>query len=166
MIIHVFKSMESLEWEKLPWTGRMCYLFTCSWEIGWLKSYYRRTRQFDHMRTLTDECSELQQTGWEAQKSPQHGKTDSILTRTHGQSPGFCVSLDLQIQADMEWLIEAVCQFYQVHLDRRKNDKPKGAISVRRNGILQKKSTPTFWNWWFPDVGVPPKHPFKLDFAL
>ena len=40
---------------------------------------------------------------------------------------------DLEIQDDMDWLSEAVCQFYQVHLDRmtRKNDSRFGIMTHR-----------------------------------
>ena len=37
------------EWEKLPWTGHMCYLFTRAWEIGRLKSHYTREKDFDEI---------------------------------------------------------------------------------------------------------------------
>ena len=33
------------EWEKLPWTGHLCYLFTRAWEIGRWKSQHKRTRE-------------------------------------------------------------------------------------------------------------------------
>ena len=38
---------------------------------------------------------------------------------------GSTIKETLEIQGDMDWLSEAVCQFYQVHLDRmiRMNDK-------------------------------------------
>ena len=42
------------EWEKLPWTGHMCYLFTRAWEIGRLKSHYKRTKEFDKMRDVLE----------------------------------------------------------------------------------------------------------------
>jgi hypothetical protein len=32
------------DWEKLPWTGHLCYLFTRSWEMGRLRSYYLKSR--------------------------------------------------------------------------------------------------------------------------
>ena len=42
------------EWEKLPWTGHMCYLFTRAWEIGRFKSHYNRSREFDKMRDVLE----------------------------------------------------------------------------------------------------------------
>ena len=42
------------EWEKLPWTGHMCYLFTRAWEIGRLKSHYKRSREFNKMKDVLD----------------------------------------------------------------------------------------------------------------
>ena len=43
------------EWEKLPWTGHMCYLFARAWEIVRLKSHHKREKQFDEMRNVLDE---------------------------------------------------------------------------------------------------------------
>ena len=42
-------------WEKLPWTGHLCYLFTRSWEMGRLRAHYHKTRQFD-MFFFLDDC--------------------------------------------------------------------------------------------------------------
>ena len=42
------------EWEKLPWTGHLCYLFTRAWELGRWKSQYKRAREFDAMRQVSE----------------------------------------------------------------------------------------------------------------
>ena len=41
------------EWEKLPWTGHLCYLFTRAWEIGRAKSQFKRDRDFARMRDFS-----------------------------------------------------------------------------------------------------------------
>ena len=38
------------EWEKLPWTGHLCYLFTRAWEIGRAKSQFKRDKDYTRMR--------------------------------------------------------------------------------------------------------------------
>ena len=38
------------EWEKLPWTGHLCYLFTRAWEIGRAKSQFKRDKDNERMR--------------------------------------------------------------------------------------------------------------------
>ena len=48
------QSIRRPEWEKLPWTGHLCYLFTRAWELGRWKSHHRRAREFQEMRTLQD----------------------------------------------------------------------------------------------------------------
>ena len=40
------------DWEKLPWTGHLCYLFTRAWGIGRWKSHHKKMREFNEMRTL------------------------------------------------------------------------------------------------------------------
>ena len=79
-------SVGRADWEKLPWTGRMCYLFTRSWETGRLRSCYMKTGQYSRIDDVLMEC------------------------RIDSARPG---------------MVEAVFQFYQIHLDRliRENDR-------------------------------------------
>ena len=44
------------DWEKLPWTGHLCFLFTRAWEIGRLRSYYKKERKINLVRGILDEC--------------------------------------------------------------------------------------------------------------
>ena len=38
------------EWEKLLWTGHLCYLFTRAWEIGRANSQFKREKDYERMR--------------------------------------------------------------------------------------------------------------------
>ena len=45
------------EWEKLPWTGHvchLCYLFARASEIGRVKSQFKRDKDYERMRDLSD----------------------------------------------------------------------------------------------------------------
>ena len=51
-----WQSIGRAEWEKLPWTGPLCYLFTRSWEIGRLRSHYKKAGNINLVRERLDEC--------------------------------------------------------------------------------------------------------------
>jgi len=51
-----WQSIGRADWEKLPWTGHLCYLFTRSWEIGRLRSHYKKAGNINLVRELLDEC--------------------------------------------------------------------------------------------------------------
>ena len=42
------------EWEKLPWTGHLCYLFIRAWEIGRAKSQFKRDKDYTRMRDFSE----------------------------------------------------------------------------------------------------------------
>ena len=42
------------EWEKLPWTGHLCYLFARAWEIGRAKSQLKRDKDYTRMRDFSE----------------------------------------------------------------------------------------------------------------
>ena len=42
------------EWEKIPWTGHLCYLFTRAWEIGRAKSQFKREKDYTMMNSYSD----------------------------------------------------------------------------------------------------------------
>ena len=42
------------DWEKLPWTGHLCYLFTRAWEIGSAKSQFKRDKDCTRMRDFSE----------------------------------------------------------------------------------------------------------------
>ena len=46
------QDIRRLEWEKLPWPGHLCYLFTRAWEAGRWKSHHKKMGELNEMRTL------------------------------------------------------------------------------------------------------------------
>ena len=50
------QSIGRADWEKLPWTGHLCYLFSRAWEIGRLRSYYKKEGKINLVRGILDEC--------------------------------------------------------------------------------------------------------------
>ena len=48
------QSIGRADWEKLPWTGHMCYVFTRSWEMGGVRSFYMRTGQRNQIANFFD----------------------------------------------------------------------------------------------------------------
>ena len=48
------QEMKRPHWEKLPWTGHLCYLFTRAWEIGRAKSQFKRDKNYDMMRDFSE----------------------------------------------------------------------------------------------------------------
>ena len=114
------------EWEKLPWTGHLCYLFTRAWELGRWKSQYKRAREFDAMRQVS-ENARLNGVDWmRGQPEPLNweNRHDIPMNSWHGKWLNY--QRDIQIQDDMDWISEAAYQFYQVHLDKM----------IRKNGML------------------------------
>jgi hypothetical protein len=57
------QSIGRADWEKLPWTGHMCYLFTRSWEMGRLRSYYLKTGQYTGLENFLYDCK-VNYTDW------------------------------------------------------------------------------------------------------
>ena len=113
------------EWEKLPWTGHLCFLFTRAWEIGRRKSHHHRSSELNEMHMLYDSARE-NGSGWmRGFKEPQSWNQRYDVNREQRSEQWLFYERDLSIQADLEWLSEAVYQFYQVHLDKmiRSNDK-------------------------------------------
>ena len=47
------------DWEKLPWTGHLCYLFTRAWEIGRAKSQFKRDKDYARMRDFSEMSNEV-----------------------------------------------------------------------------------------------------------
>ena len=44
------------DWEKLPWTGHLCYLFTRAWEIGRAKSQFQERQGLCKDERFLREC--------------------------------------------------------------------------------------------------------------
>ena len=106
------------EWERLPWTGHMCFLFTKAWEIGRLKSYYKRTQQHEKMDTVL-ESARLHRADWlRGAEEPADWKNRRKIPRQNWSEKWYLYERDLAIQKDMEFFSEAVCSFYQNHLEK------------------------------------------------
>ena len=119
------QSIGRADWEKLPWTGHLCYLFTRSWEIGRLRSYYKKTGSINLLRELLDECR-YYHTDWMRGAGEPLGWDERFdIDRDQWHEQLLLYERDLMIQEDMEWLAEAVYVFYRKHLDKliRENDR-------------------------------------------
>ena len=112
------------EWEKLPWTGHMCYLFTRAWEIGRAKSQFKRDKNYPMMNGYSDMVKAGGCDWMRGQKDPIGWENRHQIPQDHWHEKWLNYQRDLDIQRDMDWISEAVYQFYQVHLDRmiRKNE--------------------------------------------
>ena len=89
--------------------------------------------EFNEMRTLSERARERGFDWMSGQVDPANWDRHEIpMNSWHETWPNY--QRDIEIQDDMDWLSEAVCQFYQVHLDRmiRKNDKLWGDFCPKR----------------------------------
>ena len=123
------QSIGRADWEKLPWAGHLCYLFTRSWEMGRLRSYYQKTRQYNILRTFLED-GRLTGTDWMRGQGEPPGWEDRFsIEREQWSENWLLYERDQAIQEDLEWLVEAVYQFYQKHLDKliRENDRMTSA---------------------------------------
>ena len=50
------QSITRSDWEKLPWTGHLCLLFTRAWEIGRMLAHFHRERNSAAMEGYLDSC--------------------------------------------------------------------------------------------------------------
>ena len=122
------QSIGRADWEKLPWTGHLCYLFTRSWEMGRLRSYYLKSLQFNKLTYFLDDCR-YNHTDWMRGQGEPPGWEDRFsIDREQWSENWLLCERDLMIQEDLECFAEAVYQFYQKHLDRliRENDRMWG----------------------------------------
>ena len=68
------QSITRSEWEKLPWTGHQCLLFTRAWEIGRMQSYFPKIQDFGALENYLNNCrrcgtdwmrGQVEPSGWE-----------------------------------------------------------------------------------------------------
>ena len=110
--------MGRADWEKLPWTGHLCHLFTRSWEMGRLRSCYMKTRQYVHLEHVLDDCR-YNHTGWMRGQGEPAGWEDRFsIDRNLWSENWHLYERDMLVQEDLEWFAEAVYHFYQKHLDK------------------------------------------------
>ena len=112
------------DWEKLPWTGHLCYLFARAWEIGRAKSQFKRDKDYARMRDFSENVQRSGCDWMRGQGLPSNWENRGNIPMNSCHEQWLNYQRDLEIQEDMDWLSEAVFQFYQVHLDRmiRKNE--------------------------------------------
>ena len=135
------QSIGHADWEKLPWTGHLCYLFTRSWEIGRLRAHYHKERahyhkerNFEGVRLLLEQCR-YYWTDWLRGQGEPLGWDDRFdIDRDQWHEHLLLYERDLMIQADLEWLVEAVFTFYRKHLDKliRENGRMWGDFCKKK----------------------------------
>ena len=118
----------------------MCFLFTRAWEIGRLKSHYRRSRDYDGMNSVLESAKRNHADWMRGTTQPTNWSQRFEIAKQSWPERWHLFERDLPIQADMEFLAEAVYQFYQNHLDKmiRKNELLWGDLcrmGFKRNEI-------------------------------
>ena len=83
-----------------------------------------RARDFDKMREFSDAAQRNHADWMRGTSEPLNWSQRSDIPKQNWQERWHLYERDLSIQADLEFLAEAVYQFYQVHLDKmiRKNN--------------------------------------------
>ena len=78
------QSITRADWEKLPWTGHLCLLFTRAWEIGRMLAHFHKERN-SAAKVIWILVDDIGQTGCEVKLPQQAGKTDSVSAETNGE---------------------------------------------------------------------------------
>ena len=129
------QSIGRADWEKLPWTGHLCCLFTRAWEIGRRRSYYKKEGTVNLVRGILDECR-YYHTDWLRGAGEPLGWDERFdINRDQWPEQLLLYERDLMIQEDMEWMVEAVDVFYTKHLDKliRENDRMWGDFCKKKH---------------------------------
>ena len=122
------------DWEKLPWTGHQCLLFTRAWEIGRMLSYFQKIQDFDALEGYLNNCRRCGTDWMRGQVEPSGWEDRNEISREDWREKFLLYERDLAIQKDMEYLSEAVFVFYTKHLDNfiRENNKLWGDFCRRK----------------------------------
>jgi len=83
------QSIGRADWEKLPWTGHLCLLFTRAWEMGRMLTLAKKEGRIQSMNNFLDTCRRYGQIGCEVKFPHKVGKKVSTSTETIGVSH-FC----------------------------------------------------------------------------
>ena len=128
------QSIGRADWEKLPWTGHLCLLFTRAWEIGRMLSYFKKTGKIEAMRNYFETCRQHWTDWMRGQVEPLGWDDRFDISRNNFREAFLLYERDLAIQADLEYLAEAVFVSYTKHLDNfiRESDKLWGDFCKRR----------------------------------
>ena len=108
--------------------------FTRASEIGSWKSQHQRAGAFSEMRNCSERARANGSHWMRGQVDPQNWESRFEIDKNSWHETWLNYERVLEIQDDMDWLSEAVYQFYQVHLDRmiRKHDKFGGDFCRKR----------------------------------
>ena len=128
------QSIARADWEKLPWTGHLCLLFTRAWEIGRMLAHFHREGNIEAMEGYLDSCRRHWQDWMRGQVAPPGWEDRFSINREDWREKFLLYERDLAIQKDMEYLSEAVFVFYTKHLDQfiRENNKLWGDFCRRK----------------------------------
>ena len=156
------QSIGRADWEKLPWTGFTCLLFTRAWEMGRMLTLAKKEGRIEIMRNFHDTCRTYW-TDWMRGQVPPPGWDERFdIDKDNWREAFLLYERDLEIQADLEYLTEAVYVFYITHLDKliRENDKLWGDFCKRRvdrhGNILDELELDTrLYDMTIPGVQVP-----------
>ena len=79
------QSINRADWEKLPWTGHQCLLFTRAWEIGRMLAHSKKKETLKPWKVIWALVDDIGQTGCEVKLNHQVGKTGSVSAEKTGE---------------------------------------------------------------------------------
>ena len=128
------QSINRVDWEKLPWTGHQCLLFTRAWEIGRMLAHFHKEGNIEAMEGYLGSCRRHWTDWMRGQVEPAGWEDRFSISREDWREKFLLYERDLAIQKDMEYLSEAVFVFYTKHLDQfiRENNKLWGDFCRRK----------------------------------
>ena len=128
------QSITRADWEKLPWTGHQCLLFTRAWEIGRMLAHFHKEQNIEAMEGYLNSCRRCWTDWMRGQVEPAGWEDRFSISREDWREKFLLYERDLAIQKDMEYLSEAVFVFYTKHLDKfiRENNKLCGDFCKRK----------------------------------
>ena len=128
------QSITRADWEKLPWTGHQCLLFTRAWEIGRMLAHFHKEGNIEAMEGYLGSCRRHWTDWMRGQVEPAGWEDRFSISREDWREKFLLYERDLAIQKDMEYLSEAVFVFYTKHLDQfiRENNKLWGDFCRRK----------------------------------
>ena len=128
------QSITRADWEKLPWTGYQCLLFTRAWEIGRMLAHFHKEQNIEAMEGYMASCRRHWTDWMRGQVEPAGWEDRFSIRREDWREKFLLYERDLAIQKDMEYLSEAVFVFYTKHLDQfiRENNKLWGDFCKRK----------------------------------
>ena len=108
------QGISRVEWERLPWTGHVCYLFTRAWECCRYRSKLMRDGRYDACATFLEKCREPCTDWLRGEHPPRDFENRGTIDQDQWSENWKVYSTNLE-----------VFDFYQCHLDKfiRKNDK-------------------------------------------